>query len=63
MIDCIHSGKFEIPVLFEDNHLLIVVKPANLPTQGDSSGDLDLLTILKDEGEDAVFRYIREQVL
>ena len=53
MIDCIHSGKFEIPVLFEDNHLLIVVKPANLPTQGDSSGDLDLLTILKE--------YIREK--
>jgi len=48
MIDTIHSGKFEIPVLFEDNHLIIVVKPANLPTQGDSSGDLDLLTILKD---------------
>ena len=48
MIDCIHSGKFEIPVLFEDNHLLIVVKPANLPTQGDSSGDEDLLNILKD---------------
>ena len=53
MIDCIHSGKFEIPVLFEDNHLIIVVKPANLPTQGDSSGDLDLLTILKE--------YIREK--
>ena len=48
MIDCIHSGKFEIPVLYEDNHLLVVVKPANLPTQGDSSGDVDLLNILKD---------------
>lgn len=53
MIDCIRAGKFEIPVLYEDNHLLIVVKSANLPTQGDSSGDLDLLTILKD--------YIREK--
>jgi len=48
MIDCIHSGKFEIPVLYEDNHLIIVVKPANLPSQGDSSGDIDLLTILKE---------------
>lgn len=47
MIDNIRAGKFEIPVLFEDNHLLVVVKPANLPTQGDSSGDEDLLTILK----------------
>ena len=53
MIDCIRAGKFEIPVLYEDNHLIIVVKPANLPTQGDSSGDEDLLTILKE--------YIREK--
>lgn len=37
-----------IPVLFEDNHLLVVVKPQNMPTQGDSSGDRDLLTALKD---------------
>ncbi|MCH5161081.1 MAG: RluA family pseudouridine synthase [Clostridiales bacterium] len=36
------------PVLFEDNHLLVVVKPQNIPTQGDSSGDRDLLNILKE---------------
>lgn len=48
MIDTIRAGKFEIPVLYEDNHLLVVVKPANLPAQADSSGDEDLLTILKE---------------
>lgn len=48
MIDNIRAGKFEIPVLYEDNHLLAVVKPANLPAQADSSGDEDLLTILKE---------------
>lgn len=48
MIDLIRAGKFEIPVLYEDNHLLVVVKPANLPSQGDSSGDEDLLSILRD---------------
>ena len=48
MIDLIRTGKFEIPVLYEDNHLLVVVKPANLPSQGDSSGDEDLLSILRD---------------
>ena len=53
MIDTIRAGKFEIPVLYEDNHLLVVVKPANLPSQGDSSGDDDLLSILKE--------YIREK--
>jgi len=31
MIDTIRAGKFEIPVLYEDNHLLVVDKPANLP--------------------------------
>lgn len=36
-----------IPVLFEDNHLLIVVKPVNMPTQEDESKDPDLLTALK----------------
>lgn len=34
-------------VLFEDNHILVVVKPQNIPTQGDSSGDEDFLNMLK----------------
>lgn len=36
-----------ITILYEDNHLLVVLKPQNMPTQGDSSGDIDLLTSLK----------------
>ena len=47
MQEVIRAGGYEIPVLYEDNHLLVVVKPANLPTQADSSGDDDLLSILK----------------
>lgn len=35
-------------VLYEDNHLLVVEKPVNVPVQPDASGDRDLLTILKD---------------
>ena len=34
-------------ILYEDNHLLVVNKPLNMPVQQDSSGDLDLLTALK----------------
>lgn len=34
-------------ILYEDNHLLIVEKPQNMPAQGDASGDRDLLTALK----------------
>lgn len=37
----------QIPILFEDNHILVVVKPSNVPSQEDISGDPDLLTILK----------------
>lgn len=47
MIDRVQAGKFEIPVLYLDNHLLAVVKPCNMPVQADSSGDLDLLSALK----------------
>jgi 23S rRNA pseudouridine1911/1915/1917 synthase len=38
-----------IPVIYEDNHLLVVVKPVNVPTQADESHDPDLLTLLKDD--------------
>jgi 23S rRNA pseudouridine1911/1915/1917 synthase len=36
-----------IPIIFEDNHLLAVVKPPNIPSQADASGDPDMLTLLK----------------
>ena len=35
-------------ILYEDNHILVVVKPCNIPVQADSSKDLDLLTNLKE---------------
>lgn len=38
----------QIPILHEDNHLLVVVKPPNLLSQGDSTGDPDLLTLMKE---------------
>ena len=47
MIDTVRAGKFAVDVLYEDNHLLVVVKPPNLPAQADRSGDDDLLSILK----------------
>lgn len=38
----------DVPILYEDNHILVVVKPQNIPTQADSTGDLDLLSLLKE---------------
>ena len=37
-----------INIIYEDNHLLVVEKPINIPTQQDISNDKDLLTILKE---------------
>ncbi len=37
----------DVSVLHEDNSVLVVVKPQNIPSQADASGDLDLLTLLK----------------
>lgn len=34
-------------IIFEDNHLLVVNKPNNIPVQEDESGDDDFLNILK----------------
>jgi 23S rRNA pseudouridine1911/1915/1917 synthase len=39
--------KAQPEIIYEDNHLLVVVKPENLPVQADQSGDPDLLTLIK----------------
>ena len=36
-----------VGIVYEDNHLLVVVKPPNMPTQADASGDPDLHTVMK----------------
>ena len=43
----------KINILYEDNHLLVVEKPINIPVQEDNSKDKDLLTMLKE--------YIKEE--
>ena len=35
-------------VIFEDNHIIVVIKPHNIPSQADESGDKDMLTIIKE---------------
>jgi len=34
-------------ILYEDNHVIVVEKPVNMPVQADASGDMDLLSALK----------------
>ena len=38
----------KLQVLYEDNHCIVVDKPNNLPVQADSSGDADLLSMVKE---------------
>lgn len=43
----------DLKILYEDNHIIVVVKPQNVPSQGDSSGDDDMLSVVK--------RYLKEK--
>lgn len=43
----------KLNILYEDNHIIVVEKPVNIPSQGDKTGDIDMLTIIK--------RYIKEK--
>ena len=40
--------QYNVNVIYEDNHLLVVEKPINVPVQEDNSKDKDMLTILKE---------------
>ena len=35
-------------VIYEDNHIIVVEKPVNIPSQGDKTGDIDMLAIIRD---------------
>lgn len=52
--NCKRQGsKTMLNVIYEDNHILVVVKPQNIPTQGDISGDTCMV--------DLVENYLREK--
>ena len=36
-----------LKIIYEDNHIIVVEKPVNIPSQGDKTGDQDMLTIIK----------------
>ncbi|MDD3397441.1 MAG: pseudouridine synthase [Clostridia bacterium] len=37
-----------LDIIYEDNQVIVVIKPQNVPTQSDASGDKDLLSMVKD---------------
>lgn len=38
----------KLKILYEDNHIIVAVKPPNVPSQEDKTGDEDILTIIKE---------------
>ena len=42
-----------LKILFEDNHIIVVEKTPNIPSQSDKTGDIDILTLVK--------QYIKEK--
>ena len=38
----------ELNILYEDNHIVVVLKPQNIPSCEDESKDRDMLTMVKD---------------
>ncbi len=43
----------KLKILYEDNHIIVVEKPPNIPSQADKTEDEDMLTIIK--------KYIKEK--
>ena len=43
----------DLKVIFEDNHIIVIEKIPNIPSQSDKTGDMDMLTIVK--------QYIKEK--
>lgn len=37
----------DLKILYEDNHIIVVIKKPGIPVQEDKTGDLDMLTIIK----------------
>ena len=37
-----------LKVLYEDNHIIVVIKPYNIPSQSDKTNDIDILSLVKE---------------
>ena len=38
----------KLDVVYEDNHIIVVVKPCNILSQADNTNDIDMLSLIKD---------------
>ncbi len=49
----INNENYKLKIIYEDNHIIVVEKLVNIPSQEDKTGDIDMLTIIK--------QYIKEK--
>ena len=42
----------KLKVIFEDNHIIVVEKPVNIPSQGDKTGDIDICLLYTSDAAD-----------
>ncbi len=47
-LDLLGEKMQKLNVIYEDNHIIVVEKIINIPSQADKTGDMDMLTIIKD---------------
>lgn len=52
-LEKISKEKNNLKILFEDNHIIVVEKKPNIPSQEDKTGDVDMLSLVK--------QYIKEK--
>ena len=38
----------DLKVIYEDNHIIVVEKKPNIPSQADKTGDIDMLALIKE---------------
>ena len=43
--------KKRVPIIFEDDAIIVCEKPAGMPVQSDHTRDMDVLTILRGSGK------------
>ena len=49
----------KLKVIYEDNHIIVVEKIPNVPSQSDKTGDIDMLTMVKQYIKEKYNKYVK----
>ena len=51
----IEENEINLKIIYEDNHIIVVEKQPNIPSQADKTEDIDMLTIIKEYINNCMF--------